>query len=103
MNPGNVFRIEPEEPPLPKPLHLLFVKVEYDPNYSGGDYHKTGYFVLLPVPLCEALNVRKAFKKVTGLDSRRIVNYCPDELYDIDGNLVTDFEDVFARYKEPQA
>jgi hypothetical protein len=60
-----------------------FIRVEYDPNFCGGNYSGVGKFVLLP---SDTENVEEAFEKKTGLPHCCIVHYSEDELYDEDGN-----------------
>ena len=63
-----------------------FVQVEYDPNYTGGDYDGVGQFVLVPTGV---KSIEQAFERMTGLNRKHIVHYCPDELYDKDGEFWT--------------
>lgn len=66
-----------------------YVRVEYDPLYTGGDYSGTGQFAYLPMDLVEAFakedqggdGVELAFAKMTKLDSMHIVHYSLDERY----------------------
>jgi len=77
--------------PLPK-LSELFLKVEYDPEYRGGDYRGEGKVALVPVPLADTLGVDEAFRRTTGLDPVHIVNCCGDDIYDADGDPVEEWE-----------
>lgn len=61
-----------------------YVKVEWDPEYNGGDYSGVGNFALIPV--CD--DVPAAFEKQTGHPRVHIVHYSEDELHDGDGNLL---------------
>lgn len=55
-----------------------FIQVEYDPNYTGGEYADVGQFVLVPSGV---KSVERAFEKKTGLNRCHIVHYCVDEHY----------------------
>jgi hypothetical protein len=63
------------------------IKVEYDKNFSGGDYSGVGQMMYLPVDFIEAADgdVGCAFEKVTKIDCRHIVYFNLDEIYDIHG------------------
>jgi len=64
-----------------------FVSVEFDRQYTGGDYSGCGERVLLPSECAKSdEQLHKAFEKKTGLSPVHIVGYCPDELFDGDGN-----------------
>ena len=66
---------------------MKYIRVEFDPNYYGGDYDQVGQFVLIDA---DTENVEEAFTQETGHDSRHIIHYSPDELYDLDGDLIDD-------------
>ena len=76
----------------------LFIKVEYDTLYTGGDYSGVGQTVLIPTILVEALQsvasgedpVEMAFRKHTHLDSRHIVFFSVDEEFNAAGDTVSD-------------
>ncbi len=57
------------------------VVVEYDLNYSGGNYKDVGSFITLnQMQLIQAGgNVAQAFQMATGIDSIHIVNYRLDK------------------------
>lgn len=82
----------PDEVPA---YHTLFVRVEYDPEYTGGDYSGAGRFVLLPAVLVAGFGMRAAFAYVTKLDPVHVVHWCPGELYAADGRPVTDYRYEF--------
>lgn len=93
-----------KEPPRPdfRPLAEKFVDVhfadylksphiavEYDPDYQGGDYAKTGRIVYIPLTAVDRYgSVEKAFKKITGLKKKNIVHYTPDEVVDGQGRHI---------------
>lgn len=98
---GNPWDITDSEGLDVKILHEKCIRVEYDPNYWGGDYHSIGQFVCLPESVIDRqtyptpegpaemdfdAQVRAAFFEVTGLDIRHIIHYCPDEPVDQYGN-----------------
>lgn len=61
-------------------------RIEYDPDYWGGDYNGVGQFAFIPEGLEFALNsVEEAFEKVTGVDRQHIVHYSTDERFRPDG------------------
>jgi hypothetical protein len=65
-----------------------FIRVEYDQEFSGGNYSKVGQFALVPAT---EKNIPAAFSKQTGLPETCIIHYSTDELYDEDGKLAYDF------------
>lgn len=76
-----------------------FIRVEFDPQYTGGDYSGSGQFALIPVKLIEKMaeqdpnfgdGVGQAFTKVTKLDCMHIVHYTTDEHYDKSGEMIND-------------
>lgn len=62
---------------LAKPA--LFICVEYDLSYTGGDYDKVGQFALVPVERFDELGMEEAFTRATGHDPIHIIHYSPDE------------------------
>jgi hypothetical protein len=64
----------------------LFIEVEYDLTYSGGDYDKTGQFALVPLLLVEELGLEKAFEQHTKHSAVHIIHYSPDEPRDENGD-----------------
>jgi hypothetical protein len=62
------------------------IRFEYDLDYAGGNYSKVGDFAYVPAELCLRLGDEEAFEQHTGIDRIHIASYCPDELYDEDGN-----------------
>lgn len=61
-------------------------RIEYDPNYWGGDYNGIGQFAFIPEGLEFALgSIEEAFEKVTGVDRQHIVHYSTDERFRPDG------------------
>ena len=74
-----------------------FIRVEYDLLFCGGDYNGTGQFAFIPLNLVnkfssqsESDGVDLAFSKTTKIDAMHIVHYTLDEVYDANGNIVTD-------------
>jgi hypothetical protein len=65
-----------------------FIEVEYDLEYSGGNYSDVGDFAMIPVELVDKLGVEAAFEKHTGHDRVHIIHYCPDDRYNASGELV---------------
>jgi len=62
------------------------VRVEYDPDFRGGDYHGTGRFAYVPAGLADELgSVKKAFTAHTGLPAVHIIHYSMSELCDVNG------------------
>jgi len=72
--------------------HTLFLKVEFDRNYSGGDFSGVGEFVLLPVVAVDVAGLHRVFHQVTNLNPNKIVHYSPDDLYNATGELVTEYD-----------
>jgi hypothetical protein len=69
------------------------VRVEWDLNYSGGNYSDVGNFVYIPLDMIdrqkgrsEQSKLEKAFRQMTGQDPVHIVHWSPDEVFDQDGN-----------------
>lgn len=68
-----------------------FIKVEYDANFSGGDYNGVGSFALVSSDVINLEGgVEAAFSHKTGLPSDCIIHFTVDELYDTNGNLLDD-------------
>lgn len=67
---------------------VKFIKVEYDPEYTGGDYHKIGEMSLLPLDECEKKGVEVTFSRWMDLDPIHIVHYSLDEHYNALGELI---------------
>lgn len=73
-----------------------YVRVEYDPLYTGGDYSGTGQFAYLPMDLVEVYaqkeqggdGVSLAFAEMIKLDPMHIVHYNFDELYNEHEELI---------------
>lgn len=63
-----------------------FIRVEYDPEYCGGNYTKVGKFV--NVPSEAAHDIESAFEKQTGLPRDCIVFYTTDEYFDENGDYI---------------
>ncbi len=67
----------------------LFMRVEYDKKFCGGDYSGTGEFVLIPLSLVEVTDdMDSAFEEKTGLNPVHIIHYSEDELFDAAGEHV---------------
>jgi hypothetical protein len=68
-----------------------FFRVEYDANFSGGDYNGVGDFMLVSSNVIDQEGgVEAAFSQKTGLPSDCIIHFTVDELYDINGNVLDD-------------
>ena len=65
-----------------------FIRVEYDRNYYGGDYHGVGTFAFLPEDGLTDDNLKDRFKAHTGFDPQHVIHYTFDEIYDGDGDLL---------------
>jgi hypothetical protein len=64
-----------------------FVRVEYDLDYTGGNYERQGSFVLLPwreIKRCRE-DVEGVFERMTGHSRVHIVHYSVDDLYTATG------------------
>lgn len=69
------------------------MRIEYDPNYAGGEYADVGLFLHVPLsyidkikgdstnPDADETAMHVAFEKMTGLAPVRIVHYTFDDLY----------------------
>ena len=64
----------------------VFIAVEYDLKYFGGDYHGYGATALMPLDGLTDENLKERFQKQTGHDPAHIVHYTFDEPVDADGN-----------------
>jgi hypothetical protein len=69
-----------------------YFQVEYDEQYSGGDYDKVGQFALIHEAVIDALNeddhdaaILLAFEKVTGIKAIHVVHYNLDDPKDHKG------------------
>lgn len=70
-----------------------FVKVEYDPDFTGGDYSGTGDFLLVShASVDQPGGIERAFSEKSGLPSECIVHYTVDELYAENGDRIEDPE-----------
>lgn len=63
------------------------IRVEYDPEYEGGNYSGVGQFAYIPVKMLEATQgetfeskVEIAFEKITGYFKKNIIHYS-DEIF----------------------
>ncbi len=80
--------------PRPSRPPKACIRVEYDPDYGGGNYSKVGRFAYVPLDAIGAVpgsltgdqRLKAAFQIVTGYDPAHIVHYTFDEVYDQDGN-----------------
>jgi hypothetical protein len=73
-----------------------FVKVEYDVEYSGGNYSNGGDIALIPVKLVDEVGMKEAFKRTTGYDPCHIIHYSEDELYTAHGDFCDEFDSGIA-------
>lgn len=86
------WEVRPSEAPV------LHYRVEYDKNYSGGDYSDVGEFVYIPElevkerqrvdGLSEENALSQAFEEATGLNRRCIIHFPSDERFDSEGNSI---------------
>ena len=67
---------------------VKFIKVEYDPEYTGGDYPKIGEMGLLPLDECETRGVDVTFYRWMDLDPIHIIHYNLDEHYNALGERI---------------
>lgn len=68
-----------------------YVRVEYDEDFFGGDYSKTGDLAFVKLVDVNSLgSVEAAFKATTGIETIHIIHYSLDELYDADGEFWED-------------
>ena len=75
----------------------LYVKVEYDLDYTGGEYHGTGQFALVPYDLVLSklaspiffedadAAVAHAFNETVGADAIHIISFSLNDLVYADG------------------
>jgi len=63
----------------------MYIQVEYDLNYAGGNYSSVGQFAYIPKELADETGVEEAFRQTTGHDPVHIIHYSEDELYTADG------------------
>jgi hypothetical protein len=69
------------------------LKVEFDLNYSGGDYSKVGKFVHIPWGFVEQYPTEaQAFTAWTGYDDVHIITHYQDEEYTHDGRPYSEAE-----------
>lgn len=55
-------------------------RVEYDPAFTGGEYHGVGQFAYVPLSLVdEGLSPEEAFTRHTGLAAVHMIHYTLDE------------------------
>lgn len=57
----------------------IFIEVEYDLSYSGGDYSGYGWSAFLPLEGLTDENLHERFRQQTGHDPIHIVHYSFDE------------------------
>ena len=68
-----------------------FIRVEYDAEFSGGDYSGSGNFILLSRFLVEKSgSVESAFTKKTGLPADCMIHFSMDESLDERGQRLED-------------
>jgi len=71
--------------------HLLFLQVEYDKAFYGGDFNGVGSFAYVPVSsISQSCPIEEAFRLVTGEDPVHIIHYSSDELYTASGLRIED-------------
>jgi hypothetical protein len=63
----------------------VFVSVEYDLEYYGGDYSGLGEEALLPTEGLTDENLKERFREQTGHDPVHIIHYTFDEPVDANG------------------
>lgn len=61
------------------------VRVEYDTEFTGGEYDGVGAFAYLPLARVATVGVEAAFAEATRLDPVHMVHHTLDELYDASG------------------
>lgn len=71
-----------------KSMAEAYVRVEFDLDYSGGNYAGVGQQVYVPIRLVEDClgNVEQAFAEYTGFKAQHVIHYNLDELFDAQGN-----------------
>jgi hypothetical protein len=64
------------------------IRVEYDPEYSGGDYSGVGEFAYIPVKMLDVIQnenfkrkVEIVFEKTTGYFKDNIIHYSNEEFF----------------------
>jgi len=69
-------------------------RVEYDLEFTGGDYSDVGQFAYIPHRVIDEFGggIQEAFKAHTGIDPVHIVNYNLDEAYDANGRFLEDWD-----------
>lgn len=79
----------------PEGEYAGYTQIEYDLNYYGGDYSAVGEFALIPRWLIQYFlefgskePERKAFKSMMGISPQHIIHFCPDEVYDANGEII---------------
>lgn len=71
----------------PAPSGCAHFRVNYDPGYTGGDYHGTGLFAHIPFALLgQGLTPEEAFTHATGVAAVHVIHYSLDESYDAAGD-----------------
>lgn len=72
------------------------MRVQYDPNYYGGQPAKAGRDALVPAALVELLggDVPAAFEMMHGVDRVHITHFSADEAFDADGEPLADVADA---------
>ncbi len=64
----------------------VFIAVEYDLDYWGGDYDGLGEEALLPIDGLTDDNLKERFQKQTGHDPTHVIHYTFDEPVDANGD-----------------
>ena len=82
---GVINRGGPSASPPPIPI---FIRVEYDLAYSGGDYSGSGQTVKLLLDGLTDENLPERFQQVTGHNPVHIIHYTFDEPVDADGEYL---------------
>jgi hypothetical protein len=67
-------------------MNRLYLKVEFDPAYFGGNYSRTGNFALIPENLVDSVGMSAAFEHMTGHVAANIVHYAEDLRFNADGS-----------------
>lgn len=71
----------------PMPNGCACFRVNYDPEYTGGDYHGTGLFAHIPFALLnQDMTPEEAFTHATGVAAVHVIHYTLDESYDAAGD-----------------
>lgn len=75
----------------PRPSGRACFRVNYDPDYTGGDYHGTGLFAYVPFALLnQGMTPEEAFTHATGVAAVHVVHYSLDESFDAAGDRLDD-------------